>query len=715
MIYDLTYITIIGSRWVFRNKRDETRIVIKNKARLVAQGYNQQECINYDETFAPVVRLEAIIIFLAFVIYMNFIVYQMDIKSAFLNGKLKEEVYFKQPLGFESSTFPNHVCELDKALYGFKQATRACTKLCKKFAKPMTQRYEMSMMGVLTYFLRFQIKQSKRGISINQEKYVKDLLKKYDINRSSMKTPMVPPTNLGLDLNGKAVNDTWYRGEVRGEIGYNEEIWAKGTLKKSCIPPRWRLLMGQIIQCLGGKTGGLDQISNKYTTILYCLENGVQVDYAKIIWEGLINKLNKKTREKIVPYPRFISLLLEHMAPKYDNEELTINPTQVFSVHNWILKPNQPEEPPFTDHMNVICNLDVHVDSKAPKYSSPTKEVPQGKKPRAKSGLRRKQSSKHTSESTTEASKSQSIHSKKETTSSSAMDTSPSHPSPPIPLVGEMYKEAQQAAGGPTSLEYTSEDGAHPQLSSGSNPSVLVDKTKSDGDELKTAHITLSANKKSGVDDILQKVKLEDLVDILKDTRSAFFTLDSLTDEPIIISYMSEEGENAENNKDTEDTLVAEQKNIQWELPAKFLDLPHLASSVHEKLKTLDSLLGILKIVTNTLNRFATLVENASGATTKCVPSAGKATASPAEEEKNTKDADTNLKNELVDLSGVDIVTQYNNKKLLYEIYCEKMKKRRQSSKIINCDVLTKKGPISLKVYREDETAEGIRNFKASD
>ncbi|GJU88940.1 retrovirus-related pol polyprotein from transposon TNT 1-94 [Tanacetum coccineum] len=88
--------TIIGSKWVFRNKRDKTRIVIKNKARLVAQGYNQQEGIDYDETFAPVAILEAIMIFLAFVTHMNFIVYQMDVKSAFLNGKLKEEIYVKQ-------------------------------------------------------------------------------------------------------------------------------------------------------------------------------------------------------------------------------------------------------------------------------------------------------------------------------------------------------------------------------------------------------------------------------------------------------------------------------------------------------------------------------------------------------------------------------------------------------------------------------------------
>ncbi|GJZ59961.1 retrovirus-related pol polyprotein from transposon TNT 1-94 [Tanacetum coccineum] len=88
--------TIMGSKWVFRNKRDEIGIVIKNKARLVAQGYNQQEGIDFGETFAHVARLEAIRIFLAFATYMNFIVYQMDVKSAFLNGKLKEEVYVKQ-------------------------------------------------------------------------------------------------------------------------------------------------------------------------------------------------------------------------------------------------------------------------------------------------------------------------------------------------------------------------------------------------------------------------------------------------------------------------------------------------------------------------------------------------------------------------------------------------------------------------------------------
>ncbi|GJW74461.1 retrovirus-related pol polyprotein from transposon TNT 1-94 [Tanacetum coccineum] len=95
------------------------------KLRLVAQGYNQQEGIDYEETFAPVARLEAIRIFLAYAAYMGFMVYQMDVESTFLNRKISEEVYVQQPLGFESNEFPNHVCKLDKALYGLKQALRA--------------------------------------------------------------------------------------------------------------------------------------------------------------------------------------------------------------------------------------------------------------------------------------------------------------------------------------------------------------------------------------------------------------------------------------------------------------------------------------------------------------------------------------------------------------------------------------------------------------
>ncbi|GKB61841.1 hypothetical protein Tco_0918027 [Tanacetum coccineum] len=105
----------------------------------------------------------------------------------------------------------------------------------------------------------------------------------------------------------------------------------------------------------------LYQIYNKDATILYCMANGVKVDYAKLIWEDIIHKLNKKTREKVVPYPRFISLLRDYIMPEYDNEELTINHTHVFNVHNWALKLNQTEGPRFTDHIKVLNHFKVHI------------------------------------------------------------------------------------------------------------------------------------------------------------------------------------------------------------------------------------------------------------------------------------------------------------------------------------------------------------------
>ncbi|GJZ10238.1 copia protein [Tanacetum coccineum] len=117
--------TIIGTKWVFRNKLDENGIVSRNKARLVAQGYNQQEGIDYDETYAPVARLESIRILLAYACALDFKLFQMDVKSAFLNGFINEEVYVAQPPGFIDFEKLDHVYKLKKALYGLKQAPKA--------------------------------------------------------------------------------------------------------------------------------------------------------------------------------------------------------------------------------------------------------------------------------------------------------------------------------------------------------------------------------------------------------------------------------------------------------------------------------------------------------------------------------------------------------------------------------------------------------------
>ncbi|GJT55790.1 retrovirus-related pol polyprotein from transposon TNT 1-94 [Tanacetum coccineum] len=133
---------------VFKNKKDEHGVTTKNKARLVTQGYSQEEGFDYDETFAPVARIGAIKIFLTFATYMNFKVFQMDVKIAFLNGKLKKEVYVKHPPSFKSSEFPNYVCKLNKALYGLKQAPKACPDLA---GKPVNKTSYRGMIRLLMY------------------------------------------------------------------------------------------------------------------------------------------------------------------------------------------------------------------------------------------------------------------------------------------------------------------------------------------------------------------------------------------------------------------------------------------------------------------------------------------------------------------------------------------------------------------------------------
>ncbi|KAK1384246.1 hypothetical protein POM88_021981 [Heracleum sosnowskyi] len=253
--------SIVGTKWVFRNKTDSEGVITRNKARLVAKGYSQQEGIDYDETFAPVARLEAIRIFLAYVAHKKFKVFQMDVKSVFLNGKLEEEVFVEQPPGFVDPKHPDYVYRLDKALYGLKQAPRAWyetlaqnllesgftrgtidktlfyfnsgddlllvqiyvddiifgstnDKLCKKFAKLMQSRYQMSMMGELSYFLGLQVKQTDDGIFINQAKYTRNLLKKFGmLDSSSAPTPMATATKLDKDT-GATVDMTTYRGMI---------------------------------------------------------------------------------------------------------------------------------------------------------------------------------------------------------------------------------------------------------------------------------------------------------------------------------------------------------------------------------------------------------------------------------------------------------------------------------------------------------------------
>nr|GEW31786.1 hypothetical protein [Tanacetum cinerariifolium] len=197
---------------------------LKNKAWLVARGYRQEEGINFEESFVLVARLEAIRIFLAFTAHMNIVVYQMDVKTAVLNGNLREEVYVSQLDGFMHQDNPNHVYKLKKALYGLKQAPRTWYDMLSSFL--ISQDFSqgsvnpilfirrngndllmMSMMGKILFFLGLQISQSPRGIFINQSKYALESLKKYSFESCDLvDTPMVEKSKLDEDKEGKVVD-----------------------------------------------------------------------------------------------------------------------------------------------------------------------------------------------------------------------------------------------------------------------------------------------------------------------------------------------------------------------------------------------------------------------------------------------------------------------------------------------------------------------------
>ncbi|GJS96437.1 retrovirus-related pol polyprotein from transposon TNT 1-94 [Tanacetum coccineum] len=258
---------IIALKWIYKVKLDEYGDVLKNKARLVAKGYRQEEGLDFEESFAPVARLEAIRIFLANAASKNMTVYQMDVKTAFLNGELKEEVYVSQPEGFVDPDRPHHVYRLKKALYGLKQAPRAWydtlskfllaqgfskgvvdptlfirktgkhtlhvqiyvddiifastdPKDCDRFSNEMSSKFQMSMMGQISFFLGLQISQNPRGIFINQSKYANEILKKFDLHKSDpVDTPMVERTKLDEDLSGIPVDQTQYRSKI-GSLMY---------------------------------------------------------------------------------------------------------------------------------------------------------------------------------------------------------------------------------------------------------------------------------------------------------------------------------------------------------------------------------------------------------------------------------------------------------------------------------------------------------------
>nr|GFB02546.1 retrovirus-related Pol polyprotein from transposon TNT 1-94 [Tanacetum cinerariifolium] len=258
----LDNISPLTLKWLFKNKHDEEQTVIRNKSRLAVRGYCQEEEIDFEESFSLFARMEAIRIFLAYAAHKSFSVFQMDLKTAFLHGTLKEDVYVCQHEGFIDADIPSHVYKLKKALYGLNQAPRAWydelsmfllhnhffkgtidltlfiwrfdndilvvqvyvddiifgsthPRYTQLFSDLMKTRFEMSMMGEMTFFLSLQVNQSPCGIFINQSNYVLEIFKKYGMESyDPIRTPMEIKDKFDLDQNRTPVDATKYRSMI---------------------------------------------------------------------------------------------------------------------------------------------------------------------------------------------------------------------------------------------------------------------------------------------------------------------------------------------------------------------------------------------------------------------------------------------------------------------------------------------------------------------
>ncbi|GJQ94535.1 retrovirus-related pol polyprotein from transposon TNT 1-94 [Tanacetum coccineum] len=222
--------SIIALKWLWKNLCDAENIMVRNKTRLVAKGYKQEEGIDFEESFAHVARLEAIRMFIAYADHKNITIFQMDVKMTFLNGPLKEEVYVSQLKGYypefqitsrlqvEKSSIRRHGGDIllvqvyvDDIIFGSTNPD-----FSKRFANLMKNNFEMSMMGELKFFLGLQVHQSPRGIFISQSQYAIELLKKHGLDECvSMSTPMATE-RLDADLQGTPTDQTTYRRMIGG-------------------------------------------------------------------------------------------------------------------------------------------------------------------------------------------------------------------------------------------------------------------------------------------------------------------------------------------------------------------------------------------------------------------------------------------------------------------------------------------------------------------
>nr|GEW50579.1 hypothetical protein [Tanacetum cinerariifolium] len=378
----------IGTKWVCRNKKDERGIVIKNKAKLVAQGHTQEEGIDYEEVFALVARIEAIRLFLAYASFMGFMVYQMDVKSAFLYGTIEEEVYVCQPPGFEDPDHPDNVYKVVKALYGLHQASRAWYEtlatyllesgfqigiidqtlfikkqkgdillvqiyvddiifgatnkdLCRSFEKLMKDKFLMSSIGELTFFLGLQCK------------------KQTVISTSSTEAEYVTAASC-------YAQGLWIQNQL---LDYGKKV----VITKAAIKDVLRLDDTERVDCLPN-----EEIFAELARMSY-EKPSTKITFYKAFFSSHLVR-NVDNTSKFYMYPRFIQLLIKNRLgdlSTYTTKYTSLTLTQkVFANMRRVGKGFLGVETPLFEDMLVAGVIKEEDDFHDPSIPSPTLPTP---------------------------------------------------------------------------------------------------------------------------------------------------------------------------------------------------------------------------------------------------------------------------------------------------------------------------------------------------
>ncbi|GJX67551.1 putative ribonuclease H-like domain-containing protein [Tanacetum coccineum] len=338
----------IGTKWVYKNKKDKRGIVIRNKARLVAQGYSQEEGIDYDEVFAPVARIEVIRLLLAYASFKDFVVYQMDVKSAFLYGKIKEEVYVCQPPGFEDPEFPDKVYKVEKALYGLYQAPRACYYDGASLDREI-HNSEAEYVAAVSCCGQAKI--------VNGERQIQALVDK--------KKVIITKTSIGSDLK---------LDDAKGIDLPTATIFAK-------------------LERMGVKTTTWNEFSSTMASAIICLATKQKFNFSKYIFDNMVKHLEGGV--KFLMYPRFVQVFLsKQVKGMTKHKEVYVIPFHTKKVFANMKRPGNGfsrRVTPLFPTMMIQALEDMGEDLAAPSdsHSIPIISQPSSSKPQKKKSRRK--------------------------------------------------------------------------------------------------------------------------------------------------------------------------------------------------------------------------------------------------------------------------------------------------------------------------------------